>query len=224
MVCSNEVTELMVSFEGLLTELMMWIGGGDASHQDLGCMLMQHEKREAYASGRLKWTQKVVEFNFVLIEVEGERRRDKVAKFVNIWRFITWKWMIGFVVPTYDVIGKAQFINWRSDNDVAAGVARDLLTPRDLRTLGKKDESIAVDDAMSISIQCASSVANLGQRLLAKNQEVRELTLQLGNLRVALRECHTLIKDHNELKNEHDQATLEGMLWIVKGMLKKPLG
>ncbi|KAH0987905.1 hypothetical protein GBA52_015082 [Prunus armeniaca] len=112
----------------------------------------------------------------------------------------------------------------RQDNDVAAGVARDLLTPRDLRTLGKKDESIAVDDAMSISIQCASSVANLGKRLLAKNQEVRELTLQLGNLRVALRECHTLIKDHNELKNEHDQATLEGMLWIVKGMLKKPLG
>lgn len=80
-------------------------------------------------------------------------------------------------------------------NDVAAGVARDLLTPRDLKTLGKKEESIAVDDAMAISIQCASSVANLGQRLLAKNQEVRELTLQLGNLRVALRECHTLIKD-----------------------------
>ncbi|CAL9019511.1 unnamed protein product, partial [Prunus brigantina] len=133
----------------------------------------------------------------------------EIEKGLRIKRFVTGKRMLGFVVPTYDVIGKAQFINWRSGNDVAAGVARDLLTPRDLKTLGKKDESIAVDDAMAISIQCASSVANLGQRLLVKNQEVRELTLQLGNLRVALRECHTLIKDQNELKNEHDQATLE---------------
>lgn len=38
----------------------------------------------------------------------------EIEKGLRIKRFVTGKRMLGFVVPTYDVIGKAQFINWRS--------------------------------------------------------------------------------------------------------------
>lgn len=96
------------------------------------------------------------------------------------------------------------------DNDVAAGVARNLLTPKDMRVLGKKDEHTAIEDVMALSVQCAVSIANLGQRLRVRNQEVQELTTQLGIQRCALRECHQLVKtQRDELNAERERTARE---------------
>lgn len=42
---------------------------------------------------------------------------------------------------------------------------------------GKKNEHIEIEDVMALSVQSATCVANVGQRLVAKNQEVQKLTM-----------------------------------------------
>ncbi|KAM1454067.1 hypothetical protein ACFXTO_003624 [Malus domestica] len=54
-------------------------------------------------------------------------------------------------------------------NDMtAAVVARNLLTPKDNRLLSKQSDELAVKDSLDFSFQCAGSVSNMAQRLLAR--------------------------------------------------------
>ncbi|KAM1040734.1 hypothetical protein TB1_029344 [Malus domestica] len=46
-------------------------------------------------------------------------------------------------------------------------VARNLLTPKDNRLLSKRSDELAVKDSLDLSVQCASSVSNMAQRLFA---------------------------------------------------------
>ena len=58
-------------------------------------------------------------------------------------------------------------------NDTTATVVtRNLLTPRDNRLLSKRSDELAVQDSLALSVQCAGSVSNMGQRLLALSRQV----------------------------------------------------
>ena len=53
------------------------------------------------------------------------------------------------------------------NNITGTMVARNLLTPKDNRILSKRSDKSAVQDSLALSVQCAGSVSNMGQRLLA---------------------------------------------------------
>ncbi|KAI5343769.1 hypothetical protein L3X38_011645 [Prunus dulcis] len=65
------------------------------------------------------------------------------------------------------------------DNEVAVGVARSLVTPRDVRILGTGDDNRLVSDVVALNVQSAASIASMGHRLIAKSQEVQVLRAQL---------------------------------------------
>ncbi|KAM2003555.1 hypothetical protein ACFX15_027104 [Malus domestica] len=53
-------------------------------------------------------------------------------------------------------------------NDMTATVvAMNLLTPKDNSLLSKRSDEFAVMDSLALSVQCASSVFNMTQRLFA---------------------------------------------------------
>ena len=61
-------------------------------------------------------------------------------------------------------------------NDTTATVvARNLLTPRNNRMLSKRSDELVVQDSLALSVQCAGSVSNMGQRLLARSQRFMAL-------------------------------------------------
>ncbi|KAM1346130.1 hypothetical protein ACFX15_034783 [Malus domestica] len=56
-------------------------------------------------------------------------------------------------------------------NDITAMVvARNLLTPKDSRIISKRSDEMVVQDSLAFSVQCAGSVSNMGQRLLARTR------------------------------------------------------
>lgn len=61
------------------------------------------------------------------------------------------------------------------DNEVAIGVARSLVTLRDVRILGTKDDNCLVSDVVALSVQNATTIASVGHRLIAKSYEVQVL-------------------------------------------------
>ncbi|KAM1769019.1 hypothetical protein FF1_046707 [Malus domestica] len=54
------------------------------------------------------------------------------------------------------------------DATMATVVARNLITPRDNRILSQRFDELAVQDSQALSVQCANSVSNMGQRLLVR--------------------------------------------------------
>ncbi|KAL6284648.1 hypothetical protein ACE6H2_015577 [Prunus campanulata] len=80
------------------------------------------------------------------------------------------------------------------DNDVAIGVGRNLVTPKDIRVFGTRDDNRVASDAMALSVQSAACVASLGHRLLAKSHEVEVLKGQLAAERSMVEDCQTAIK------------------------------
>ncbi|KAI5332491.1 hypothetical protein L3X38_022620 [Prunus dulcis] len=58
------------------------------------------------------------------------------------------------------------------DNDVAIGVARSLVTPRDVRVFGTRDDNRVVSDVMALSMQSAASVASVGHHFIVKSHEI----------------------------------------------------
>ncbi|KAM0997687.1 hypothetical protein ACFX2C_007543 [Malus domestica] len=61
------------------------------------------------------------------------------------------------------------------NNITATVVARNLLTPKDNRILLKRSNELAVQDSLALNVQCASSVSNMGQQLLAQTRQVESL-------------------------------------------------
>ena len=67
-------------------------------------------------------------------------------------------------------------------------VARNLLTPRDNKLLSKRSDELAVQDSLALSVQCAGSISNMGQRLLARSRQVESLMAEVASLRQEVRE------------------------------------
>ena len=99
-------------------------------------------------------------------------------------------------------------------NDTTATVfARNLLTPRDNRLLSKRSDEVAVQDSLALSVQCAGSVSNMGQRLLARSRQVESLMAEVASLRQEVRglrhenkEMHMLATSYStSMKRKLDQ-------------------
>ncbi|KAM1241335.1 hypothetical protein ACFX2J_046543 [Malus domestica] len=56
------------------------------------------------------------------------------------------------------------------DAIMAMVVHRNLLIPRDNRLLSRWSDELAVQDFLALSVQCAASVSNMGQHLLARTR------------------------------------------------------
>ncbi|KAB2595523.1 S ribonuclease [Pyrus ussuriensis x Pyrus communis] len=61
------------------------------------------------------------------------------------------------------------------DATTATIVARNLLTPKDSQLLSGRSDELAVQESLALSVQCAGSVSNMGQRLLARSRQVESL-------------------------------------------------
>ncbi|KAM2687697.1 hypothetical protein EV2_010436 [Malus domestica] len=95
----------------------------------------------------------------------------------------------------------------------AAVVAKNLLTPRDSRMFSKRSDEQAVHDSLAFSVQCAGSVSNMGQRLLARSRQVESLMAEVASLRQEVRglrhenkELHMLVTSYStSMKRKLDQ-------------------
>ncbi|KAM1569302.1 hypothetical protein COP2_035476 [Malus domestica] len=92
-------------------------------------------------------------------------------------------------------------------NDMtAAVVAWNLVTPKDNRLLSKRSNELAAKDSLALSVQCASSVSNMAQRLFARTRQVESLAAEVMSLKQDIRglkhenkQLHKLA--HNYAKN-----------------------
>ena len=91
-------------------------------------------------------------------------------------------------------------------NDMAAAVvARNLVTPRDIRLLSRRSDDLAVKDSLAFSVQSAASVSNMAQRLFARTRQVESLAAEVIRLK---QEIRGLTHENKRLhKLAHDYAT-----------------
>ncbi|CAN6686116.1 unnamed protein product [Malus baccata var. baccata] len=95
----------------------------------------------------------------------------------NIWR-------PSFLSPT----GSLTVGDSVMKNDMTATVmARNLLTPKDNRLLSKRSDEWVVKDSLALSVQCASSVSNMAQRLFARTRQVELLAAEVISLKQEIR-------------------------------------
>ncbi|KAM1060601.1 hypothetical protein COP2_025792 [Malus domestica] len=99
-------------------------------------------------------------------------------------------------------------------NDITATVvARNLLTPKDNMILSKRSDELVVQDSLGFSVQCAGSVSNVGQRLLARTRQVGSLMAEVASLKQEIRgfkhenrELHMLANSYStSMKRKLDQ-------------------
>ncbi|CAN6718256.1 unnamed protein product [Malus baccata var. baccata] len=69
----------------------------------------------------------------------------------------------------------------------AAVVARNLVTPKDIRLLSKRSDELAVKDFLALRVQCAGSVSNMAQRLFARTHQVESLAAEVMSLKQDIR-------------------------------------
>ncbi|KAM1168594.1 hypothetical protein ACFX19_031017 [Malus domestica] len=62
-------------------------------------------------------------------------------------------------------------------------VVRNLFTPKDNRILSNRSDESTVQDSLALSIQCAGSVSNIGQCLLARTHQVESLMAVVASLK-----------------------------------------
>ncbi|KAM1472436.1 hypothetical protein ACFX13_029393 [Malus domestica] len=92
----------------------------------------------------------------------------------------------------------------KNDMTVAV-VARNLLTPKDNRLLSKQSDKLVVKDSLALSVQCACSVSNMAQRLLARTRQVESLAAEVISLKQEIRGLKHENKQLHRLA--HDYAT-----------------
>ena len=74
-------------------------------------------------------------------------------------------------------------------------------------------DELAVQDSLALSVQCAGSVSNMGQRLLARSRQVESLMVEVASLRQEVRwlrqenkELHMLATSYStSMKRKLDQ-------------------
>ncbi|CAN6711469.1 unnamed protein product [Malus baccata var. baccata] len=113
----------------------------------------------------------------------------------NIWR-------PSFISPT----GPLTVGDLVMKNDMtAAVVARNLVTPKDNRLLSRRSDELVVKEALALSVQCASSVSNMAQRLFARTRQVESLVAEVVSLK---QEIRGLKHENKQLhKLAHNYAT-----------------
>ncbi|KAM2350009.1 hypothetical protein ACFX1X_013453 [Malus domestica] len=97
------------------------------------------------------------------------------------------------IMPSQDNIWRPSFLSpagpltvrdFVMKNDMTtAVVARNLFTPKDNRLLSKRSDELAVNDSLSLSVQCAGSVSNMAQRLFARTRQVESLAAEVISLK-----------------------------------------
>ena len=100
------------------------------------------------------------------------------------------------------------------DNEVALGVARSLVTPRDARVLGAKCDNRIVSDAMALAAQSTTTVATVGYRLIAKSRELELVRAQLAASQSVVEDCQGIIRDMKKERArmvEFNRRQLEGL-------------
>ncbi|GFZ14713.1 hypothetical protein Acr_24g0009030 [Actinidia rufa] len=83
------------------------------------------------------------------------------------------------------------------DDDIAASVAKGIITPLDEKLLANRTDDEAINESIALSIQCASSVSNMARRLHVRGNEVQELRIQVLILK---RRNRGLQQENKELK------------------------
>ncbi|KAM2578193.1 hypothetical protein TB2_003768 [Malus domestica] len=95
----------------------------------------------------------------------------------NIWR-------TSFLSPTgYLTIGDSVMKN----DMTAAVVAGNLLTPKDNKLVSKLSDELGIKDSLALSVQCASYVSNMAQRLFARTRQVESLAAEVISLKQEIR-------------------------------------
>ncbi|KAB2631134.1 S ribonuclease [Pyrus ussuriensis x Pyrus communis] len=92
------------------------------------------------------------------------------------------------------------------DATTATVVAKNLLTLRDNRLLSRRSYELAVQESLALSVQCAGSVSNMGQRLLARTRQVESLMAEVENLRQEIRQLKRENKDLHMLANNYSTS------------------
>ncbi|KAB2611237.1 S ribonuclease [Pyrus ussuriensis x Pyrus communis] len=92
------------------------------------------------------------------------------------------------------------------DATTAMVVVRNLLTPRDNNLLSRRSDELAVLESLALSVQCAGSVSNMGQRLLARTRQVESLTAEVENLRQEIRQLKRENRDLHMLANNYSTS------------------
>ncbi|KAM2487452.1 hypothetical protein ACFX1W_039382 [Malus domestica] len=119
-------------------------------------------------------------------------------------------WCPSFLSPTGPLtVGDSVMKN----DMTAAVVARNLLIPKDNRLLSKRSNELAVKDSLALSVQCASSVSNMAQRLFARTRQVKQLAAEVISLKQEIKrlkhenkQLHRLAYDYaTNMKRKLDQ-------------------
>ncbi|KAB2612754.1 S ribonuclease [Pyrus ussuriensis x Pyrus communis] len=92
------------------------------------------------------------------------------------------------------------------DATTATVVARNLLTPRDNRLLSRRFDELAVQESLALSVQCAGSVSNMGQRLLARSRQVESLTAEVENLKQEIKQLKRENRGLHVLANNYSTS------------------
>ncbi|KAM1202470.1 hypothetical protein ACFX2J_018413 [Malus domestica] len=118
-------------------------------------------------------------------------------------------------MPSQDKIWRPSFLSHAGlltvgdsvmKNDMtSAVVARNFLTPKDNRLLSKRSDEFPVKDSLALSVQCASSVSNMAQRLFARTRQVESLAAEVISLKQEIKGLKHKNKQLHRLA--HDYAT-----------------
>ncbi|CAL2258478.1 unnamed protein product [Prunus armeniaca] len=90
------------------------------------------------------------------------------------------------------------------DNDVAVGIVRCLVTPRNVHVLGTRDDNRVVSDVMALSMQSAASVASVGHHLIAKSHEMSLKRERTKTAKVNRRQLEILQEENQKLSKMVD--------------------
>ncbi|KAM1885963.1 hypothetical protein ACFX14_038576 [Malus domestica] len=109
----------------------------------------------------------------------------------------------------------------KKNNITAIVVVRNLLTPKDNRILSKWSDETAVQDFLTLSVQCVGFVSNMGQCLLAQTRQVESLMVEVASFKQEIRGLkhentvlHVLANNYStSMKRKLDQLQ-ESESWI----------
>lgn len=99
------------------------------------------------------------------------------------------------------------------NNITVTVVGRNLLTLKDNRIVSNRSVEVVVQDSLALSVQCAGSVSNMGQRLLARTRQVESLMAEVASLKQEIiglkhenRVLHVLANNYStNMKRKLDQ-------------------
>ena len=92
------------------------------------------------------------------------------------------------------------------DATTATIVARNLLTPKDSRLLSGRSDELAVQESLALSVQCASSVSNMGLRLLARSRQVESLMAEVERLKQEIQQLKYENRSLHVLANNYSSG------------------